>query len=83
MELLATGKPVQHLAGELRIGASLLCSWRAGARECAGASASGRRSEADGLRLLRLEHARLQVENDILKKTAVILGTGAQAGSVK
>jgi transposase len=87
VELLATGKPVQELAEELRISASLLHSWRAGAQEpqvgSAGAPASGGRSEADELRLLRREHARLQVENDILKKAAVILGTRAQASSAK
>ena len=32
-------------------------------------------SEADALRELRRENARLQAENDILKKAAIILGT--------
>lgn len=87
LELLATGKPVPELAQELCISTSLLYNWRAGTQlpqfGSAGASASGGRSEADELRELRRENARLQVENDILKKAAVILGTKIQPGSGK
>ena len=87
LDLLATGKPVQELAGELRVSRNLLYSWRADSQSpqvgSEGPSAGGGRSEADGLRALRRENARLQVENDILKKAAVILGTKVQSGSGK
>ncbi|MDB6136658.1 MAG: hypothetical protein JWM59_4901 [Verrucomicrobiales bacterium] len=87
LDLLATGKPVQELAGELRVSRNLLYSWRADSQSpqfgSGGSSASGGRPEADELRALRRENARLQVENDILKKAAVILGTRVQPGSAK
>jgi transposase-like protein len=35
------------------------------------------------LRELRRENARLQAENDILKKAAIILGTKPQASSAR
>ena len=85
LELLATGKPVPELAQELRISTNLLYNWRAGAQlpqfGSAGAQAGGARSEADELRELRRDYARLQVENDILKKAAVILGAGIHGSS--
>jgi len=40
--------------------------------------AGGEENEADELRRLRRENATLQLENDILKKAAVILGTKPQ-----
>ena len=87
LELLATGKPVPELAQELCISTNLLYNWRAGTQlpqfGSAGASAGGGRSEADELRELRRENTRLQVENDILKKAAVILGTKLQPVSGK
>ena len=87
LELLATGKPVPELAEELRISSNLLYNWRAGAQipqvGSAGPRAGGERSEADDLRDLRRENARLQVENDILKKAAVILGTRVPSSSGK
>ena len=87
LELLATGKPVPELAEELRISSNLLYNWRAGAQipqvGSAGPRAGGERSEADDLRDLRRDYARLQVENDILKKAAVILGTRVPSSSGK
>jgi transposase len=87
VELMATGKPVPELAEELRVSSNLLYNWRAdtqGARAGSGGSpAAGGRAEADELRALRRENARLQIENDILKKAAVILGTKALPGSGK
>ena len=85
--LLATGKPVPELAEELRVSSNLLYNWRAEAQGArigsAGASAAGGISEADELRSLRRDYARLQIENDILKKAAVILGTKAPSNSGK
>lgn len=87
LDLLVTGKPVQELAGELRVSRNLLYSWRADSQSpqvgSEGPSATGGRSEADELRALRRENARLQVENDILKKAAVILGTRIPSSSAK
>ena len=90
VDLLATGKPVPELAEELRVSSNLLYNWRAGAQipqaGSAGARAGGERSEADDLRNLRdlrRENARLQVENDILKKAAVIPGTRVPSSSGK
>jgi len=87
VELLATGKPVPELAEELCVSSNLLYNWRAGTRipqvGSAGARAGGERSEADDLRDLRRENARFQIENDILKKAAVILGTRLPSSSGK
>lgn len=87
VELLATGKPVPELAQELRISSNLLYNWRAEAQSpqlgSAGVPAPGGNPGADELRALRRENARLQIENDILKKAAVILGTKIQVSSGK
>lgn len=85
VELLQTGRPVTRLAEDLGISANLLYSWRQAAQDPQGGSggpqAEGARDAADELRALRRELARLKVENDILKKAAVILGTKPQPGS--
>jgi transposase len=77
--LLSLGKPVADVAQELQISSNLLYSWRSQSQRTQGGSAGGRavgeQSEADELRALRRENARLQAENDILKKAAIILGT--------
>ena len=87
VELLATGKPVPQLAEELQVSSNLLYNWRAGAQipqsGSAGLCAGGARSEADELRDLRRQNTRLQMENDILKKAAVILGTRVPPSSGK
>lgn len=79
VELLETGKPVAQVAEELCISTDLLYSWRRLPQGVqlgsAGVRALGEHSEADELRALRREIALLKVENDILKKAAVILGT--------
>ena len=68
--MLETGKPV---------------SWRLAALRsqggCEGPPAAGERDAADEMRALRRELTRLQVENDILKKAAVILGTSPRSSS--
>ena len=78
--LLDAGKPPSEIAEDLEIGTGLLYRWRRtlsqqtqignGARR-----AGGEENEADEL---RRENATLQLENDILKKAAVILGTKPQ-----
>jgi transposase len=41
----------------------------------------GEHSAADALREVRRENARLQAENDILKKAAIILGSSPRPNS--
>jgi transposase len=80
VNLVALGKPVAEVAQDLGIGSSILYGWvRKGGQPAqlgsAGGRAAGEVSEADELRRLRRELAHLRLENDILKKAAVILGT--------
>ena len=85
--LLSLGKPVADVAQELQISTNLLYGWRSQSQRpqggSAGLRAAGEQSEADALRALRRENARLQAENDILKKAAIILGSRTQPSSAK
>jgi transposase len=85
VELARAGRPVIELAGELKIGSNMLYRWIQQSTQVGsgGPGAEGVRSEADELRALRKENAHLKLENDILKKAAVILGTQTQPGSVR
>jgi len=83
VELVGLGKPVPQVAEELEIGTGILYKWVQKASRSsqpaqlgsAGLRAGGEEPGADELRRLRRENARLKLENDILKKAAVILGT--------
>lgn len=85
--LLALGKPVSEVAKELQVSDNLLYGWRSQAQRTHGGSAGlravGEQSEADALRALRRENARLLAENDILKKAAIILGSRTLTSSAK
>lgn len=87
VELLCTGKPVPQVAEELCISSNLLYRWRQDSQDAqvgsAGPRAEGEEAGADDLRVLRRENALLKMENDILKKAAVILGTKPQPSSGK
>lgn len=87
VELLTTGKPVPEVAEELCISSNLLYRWRQDSQDAKGVSAGpraeGEAAGADVLRALRRENALLKMENDILKKAAVILGTRPQPNSGK
>lgn len=87
-QLVELGKPVPEVAEELGIGTSILYRWTQGSRQAAqvvGAvpRAVGEADETDELRRLRKENAHLRLENDILKKAAVILGTQTPGRSDK
>jgi len=81
--LVGTGKPVKDVARDLGISEGVLYEWvRKGSQSAEigseGVRAVGEQSGADELRRLRRENANLKLENDILKKAAVILGTKPQ-----
>jgi transposase len=89
IELVKLGKPVTEVARELSIGSAILYRWTFAERNLPqaaqlgseGLGAVGEQAEADELRRLRREITHLRLENDILKKAAVILGTEQQPPS--
>jgi transposase len=86
--LLELGRSVPEVAEELGIGNSILYRWAraaAPAPQLPGAAqrAEGEMGEAGELRRLRRQNAHLLMENDILKKAAVILGTPAPCGPAR
>jgi transposase len=83
-ELAGLGKPVPTVAEELGINVGVLYRWISEHRQSAqvgseGLRAGGEESAADELRRLRRELAELKMENNILKKAAIILGTKTQS----
>ena len=79
VELIAIGKPVPEVAREFGIGSSLLYKWvgkdpQPGQLGGEGQRAAGEETAAAELPRLRREIAHLKLENDILKKAAVIPG---------
>jgi transposase len=83
--LVGAGKPVKDVARDLGISEGVLYEWvRKGSQSAEfgseGPRAVGELPVADELRRLRRENANLKLENDILKKAAVILGTKPQPG---
>ena len=82
------GKPVPEVAEDLGIGSSILYGWvRKGGQAAhlgsGGLRAVGEEPAADEVRRLRSEIANLKLENDILQKAAVILGTKPLLGAVR
>lgn len=83
VELVRLGKTVPTVAEELGIGEGNLYRWVGpqGQSEQIGSEglrAAGEKPAVDELLRLRRENAQLKLENDILKKAAVILGTKTQ-----
>jgi transposase len=83
--LVDLGKPVPDVARDLEISEGVLYGWvRKGSQAArlgsGGVRAAGEEPVADEVRRLRRENANLKLENDILKKAAVILGTKPQPG---
>jgi transposase len=88
VELVRLGKPVTEVSEDLGIGTNVLYRWVRQASEPAqlgsgGLRAEGEENAADELRRLHCEITHLKLENDILKKAAVILGTNAPFKGVK
>jgi transposase len=86
--LVGLGKPVAVVAEELEIGTSILYGWmrkhpQPGQLGSGGLRAVGEEPAADELPRLRRENANLRLENDILKKAAIILGTRTLPGAVR
>ena len=84
--LVALGKPVAEVAEDLGISGGLLYGWinsQPGQIGSAGLRAVGEEPAADELPRLRREIAHLQLENDILKKAAIILGTRPLQGGAR
>ena len=86
--LVGLGKPVTEVAQDLEIGTSILYGWvRKGAQPgqlgSGGVRAVGEEPAADELPRLRREILTLKLENDILKKAAVILGTRPQPSAAR
>ena len=87
VELVRLGKSVPEVTQELNIGDGILYAW---VKKSQNASQLGSESQgavgdmtaADELRRLRREIAHLKLENDILKKAAVILGTNPQPRTI-
>lgn len=88
LELLQLGKSVPEVAQDFDLSSDLVYRWRRTQSQLpqlgsAGAGAEGEQPGADELRELRRQLAQLQLENDILKKAAVILGTHLPSKPVK
>lgn len=80
VELVKLGKSVAEVARDLALSEGVLYEWIRKASKAAqlgsdGPAAVGEEPAADELRRLRRENANLKLENDILKKAAIILGT--------
>ena len=80
IELVRLGKSVGEVARDLTISEGMLYEWIRKATKAAPLgsdrpAAGGEEPAADELRRLRRENANLKLENDILKKAAIILGT--------
>jgi transposase len=84
--LVGVGRPVSEVAHDLGISEGVLYGWvrkyspAAAQLGSEGRGAVGEEPVADELRRLRREIANLKLENDILKKAAVILGTKPPLG---
>lgn len=77
VELVQNGRPVKEVAVELEIEPSCLYAWLRNARgpDASEAASDGSHADAAELKRLRRENHKLQLENAILKKAAIILGT--------
>ena len=88
LELHATGKPVSEVAEDFCVSKDLIYAWK---RKSDGPDqlrrkvqdAEGGEDDAQELIRLRREVAELRIDNDILKKAAVLLGIKNPKNSAK
>lgn len=88
VELVSLRGGVPEVSQELGVGAGILYRWVSEANKSEqigseGLAAGGGQAAADELRRLTKENARLKLENDILKKAAIILGSNQQSSGGK
>ena len=94
IELVMAGRAVSEIARDLEIEPSCLYSWVRESNRKPGVAqavqpgsgvlpASGGGDAADELRRLRRENAELRLDNEILKKAAVIIGTKIQPNDAR
>lgn len=93
LELADHGRPVSELAQEFGVSAGLIHAWKRKIRSSSppklgsgGEVVPAKRDDEDvahELRRLQRQVSDLQLENDILKKAAVILGTKPQPKSAR
>ena len=88
VELVKAGKPIAEVAEELAIGTGVLYRWVTESNKSQDTlgkivTSSVGRAESNELQRLRRENARLRLENDILKKAAVILGNSPQPNAAR
>jgi transposase len=83
--LVGLGKPVSAVSQDLGVSEGVLYGWVRKSSQSADLGSAGLRAvgelpAADEVRRLRRENATLKMENDILKKAAVILGSKPPLG---
>ena len=78
VQLVQSGKPVSQVAAELEIRSNMLYRWITQFSNASGNSEVSS-DPARELRRLQRQIAELKMENAILKKAAVILGTSPQS----
>jgi transposase len=88
VELVRIGKPVAEVAEELSIGTGLIYRWISKITKDLESGKEGQQglevvTGSKELHRLQKEIARLQLENDILKKAAVILGNNPQHNAAR
>ena len=88
VKLVRLGNSVPEVAQELNIGNGILYAWVKNSQNASqlgneSQGAVGDMTAAEDLRRLRGEISHLKLENDILKKAAVILGTNPQTRTAR
>lgn len=91
IELVGAGRSVLEVAEDFEVEVSCVYAWTRDIRKGAqttqlgsgGLRAVGEEAVADELRRLRRENADLKLDNEILKKAAVIIGTKHQPNGAR
>lgn len=92
IELVGAGRPVPEVAEDFEVEVSCVYAWTREVRAkgiqtmqlgSGGRRAAGEEAGADELHRLRREIADLKLDNEILKKAAVIIGTKPQPNGAR